>query len=117
MTRLVALYARVSSEQVQQATIDSQLSALRGRATLDGCAVLPGDEYVDNVHSCSTLRRPALERMRDRVAQGAVDTICVHSPRRNAIPPPGRSPSLARPRSRAVYAIDRDERGKIIRAS
>jgi len=32
----------------------------------------------------STLRRPALERLRDRVAQGAVDTIYIHSPDRLA---------------------------------
>ena len=62
MTKAVALYARVSSErQVQQATIESQLAALRARAASDGCVVLPNDEYVDNGHSGSTLLRPALE--------------------------------------------------------
>ncbi len=85
MTKSAALYARVSSQrQVQQATIDSQLAALRARATEEGCVVLPNDEYVDNGHSGSSLRRPALERLRDRVAQGAVDTIFVHSPDRLA---------------------------------
>jgi site-specific DNA recombinase len=85
MTKSVALYARVSSErQVQQATIDSQVAALRARATQDGFMVLPSDEYVDNGHSGSSLRRPALERLRDRVAQGAVDTLYVHSPDRLA---------------------------------
>ncbi len=85
MTNSVALYARVSSErQAQQSTIDSQIAALRVRATQDGLAVLPSDEYVDNGHSGSTLRRPALERLRDRVAQGAVDVIYVHSPDRLA---------------------------------
>jgi site-specific DNA recombinase len=85
MTKSVALYARVSSErQVQQATIESQLAALRKRAAQEGCVVLPNDEYVDNGHSGSTLRRPALERLRDRVAQGAVDLIYVHSPDRLA---------------------------------
>jgi site-specific DNA recombinase len=85
MTKAVALYARVSSErQVQQATIESQLAALRARAAADGCVVLPDDEYVDNGHSGSTLLRPALERLRDRVAQGAVDTLYVHSPDRLA---------------------------------
>jgi len=85
MTKSVALYARVSSErQVQQATIESQVAALRARVAQDGCVVLPSDEYVDNGHSGSTLRRPALERLRDRVAQGTVDTIYVHSPDRLA---------------------------------
>jgi len=85
MTKSVALYARVSSQrQVQQATIDSQLAALRARVTQEGCVVLPSDEYVDNGQSGSSLRRPGLERLRDRVAQGAVDTIYVHSPDRLA---------------------------------
>lgn len=69
MIKSVALYARVSSDrQVQQATIDSQLAALRERIAQDGFAVLPSDEYVDNGHSGSSLRRPALERLRDRAA-------------------------------------------------
>jgi len=85
MTKTVALYARVSSQrQALQATIDSQLAALRDRARQDGHVVLPSDEYVDNGHSGSTLRRPALERLRDRVAQGAVDVVYVHSPDRLA---------------------------------
>jgi site-specific DNA recombinase len=85
MIKSVALYARVSSQrQVQQATIDSQLEALRARAARDGCAVLPNDEYVDNGHSGSSLRRPSLERLRDRVAQGALDVLYVHSPDRLA---------------------------------
>src|SRR5678816_2578310 len=85
MTKSVALYARVSADrQVQQATIESQLAVLRARAVADGCVVLPSDEYVDNGHSGSTLRRPALERLRDRVVLGAVDTLYVHSPDRLA---------------------------------
>lgn len=81
----IALYARVSSErQMRQATIESQLAALRARASEDGCVVLPSDEYLDNGHSGSTLRRPALERLRDRAAQGTLDVIYVHSPDRLA---------------------------------
>ena len=85
MTKSVGLYARVSSErQAQQSTIDSQLVALRERAVQDGLVVLPSDEYIDNGYSGSTLRRPALERLRDRIAEGAVDVLYVHHPDRLA---------------------------------
>ena len=85
MTKSVALYARVSSErQAQQSTIDSQLVAVRERAVQDGFVVLPSDEYVDNGYSGSTLRRPALERLRDRIAEGSVDVVYVHNPDRLA---------------------------------
>ena len=84
-THRIALYARVSSErQAQLATIESQLCALRERARLDGCVLLPTDEYVDNGCSGSTLRRPALERLRDRLAAGEIDTIYVYTPDRLA---------------------------------
>jgi site-specific DNA recombinase len=76
----VALYARVSSErQAQQATIDSQVEALRARATADGHLVLPTDMYIDDGYSGSSLRRPELERLRDRVAEGGVEIVYVHS--------------------------------------
>jgi len=81
----IALYARVSSEQqAQQATIDSQVAALRERAGADGHAILPGDVYVDDGFSGASLIRPALERLRDRVAEGRLDVIYVHSPDRLA---------------------------------
>ncbi|MGK3960066.1 recombinase family protein [Sorangium sp. So ce118] len=81
----VALYARVSSEQqAQQATIDSQLSALRERALADGYRVLPGDVYTDDGYSGATLVRPALERLRDRIAEGSIDLLYVHNPDRLA---------------------------------
>ena len=83
--KAIALYARVSSEQqAQQATIESQLGALRERAIADGHHVLPGDEYIDNGFSGATLVRPALERLRDRIAEGAIDIIYVHHPDRLA---------------------------------
>ena len=79
----VALYARVSSErQAQQETIDSQLVALRQRATAEGCALLPDDEYVDDGYSGATLARPALERLRDRIAEGGVDRLYIDCPDR-----------------------------------
>lgn len=81
----IALYARVSSEhQAQQATIESQICALRERATADGHQVTPSDLYVDNGYSGTTLIRPALERLRDRVAEGTLDILYVSSPDRLA---------------------------------
>lgn len=81
----IAIYARVSSErQVQQATIDSQLVALRARAEADGHRILAVDEYVDEGVSGATLVRPALERLRDRVAEGGIERLYVHGPDRLA---------------------------------
>jgi site-specific DNA recombinase len=81
----VAIYARVSSEQqAQHQTIESQLAALRNRVGADGYVLLPQDRYVDDGVSGSTLVRPALERLRDRVAEGAIDILYVHSPDRLA---------------------------------
>jgi site-specific DNA recombinase len=81
----VALYARVSSEQqVQQATVASQVVALEERAKHDGYAVLPSDIFVDEGYSGATLVRPALERLRDRAAEGGIDVLYVHSPDRLA---------------------------------
>jgi len=80
-----ALYARVSSDQQAQAqTIQSQLSALRARIQADGAQLGPDSEFVDDGYRGSTLIRPELERLRDRVASGDVDRLYVHSPDRLA---------------------------------
>jgi len=81
----VGLYARVSSEQqAQQATVQSQIAALKQRAEADGHVILPNDIYVDDGFSGATLVRPALERLRDRAAEGGLDLLYVHSPDRLA---------------------------------
>ena len=81
----VALYARVSSEkQAQQATIDSQVSALRERAQVDGHVVLPQDVFIDDGYSGASLIRPGLERLRDRAAEAGLDIVYIHSPDRLA---------------------------------
>ena len=82
---VVALYARVSSEQqAQSQTIDSQLAALRERIASDGMQLLPQHEFIDCGHSGTTLLRPALERLRDAVATGDIERLYVHSPDRLA---------------------------------
>ena len=83
--KMVALYARVSSEQqAQQATVASQVAALEDRAKSDGCVVLPSDVFVDEGYSGATLVRPALERLRDRAAEGGLEVLYIHSPDRLA---------------------------------
>ncbi len=81
----VALYARVSSErQAEDHTIDSQVAALVARMAQDGLAVDPEAHFLDAGYSGATLVRPALERMRDMAAAGALDRLYVHSPDRLA---------------------------------
>ena len=81
----VAVYARVSSEQqAGESTIASQLAALETRVAADGLALLPEQRFVDDGYSGATLVRPALERLRDLAASGALDRVYVHSPDRLA---------------------------------
>ena len=79
--RNAAIYARVSSEQqAQQQTIASQVEALRQRVQQDGLTLQEELCFLDEGCSGSTLLRPALERLRDQAAAGAIDRLYVHSP-------------------------------------
>jgi site-specific DNA recombinase len=79
------LYARVSSDQQANAqTIASQVSALQERSAADGSAVPPERTFTDAGYSGATLMRPALERLRDAIALGAIERLYVHSPDRLA---------------------------------
>jgi site-specific DNA recombinase len=81
----VALYARVSSEKQAEAnTIASQVAELRRRIDQDGCTLQEDDCFVDDGVSGSILVRPALERLRDQVAHGALDRLYVLAPDRLA---------------------------------
>lgn len=80
-----ALSARVSSErQATAQTIASQFAALRERVAADECALPETMQLLDDGSSGTTLVRPALERLRDLVAAGAVDRLSLHSPDRFA---------------------------------
>ena len=80
-----AVYARVSSERQAEAhTVESQLAALRERVARDGLQLPDELQFIDEGYSGATLVRPALERLRDVVAIGAVDRLYVHSPDRLA---------------------------------
>src|SRR6266511_2404474 len=86
MTRTqAAMYARVSSERQAEAhTVESQVTALRERIARDGFHLPDELQVIDEGYSGATLVRPALERLRDAVAVGAVDRLYVHSPDRLA---------------------------------
>ena len=81
----VALYARVSSEQQAEAgTIASQIAALKQRVAEEGLTLDEELCFIDEGYSGATLVRPALERLRDLVATGAIDRLYVHCPDRLA---------------------------------
>jgi site-specific DNA recombinase len=80
-----ALYARVSSEQQALAqTIQRQVAALQARIEAAGAQLTAERQFIDEGYSGSTWVRPALERLRDRVAAGGVDRLDVHAPHRLA---------------------------------
>src|SRR6516225_2526099 len=78
-----AIYARVSSDQqAESGTIASQVAALEERIDGDGLVIDSELRFLDEGYSGSTLVRPALERLRDLAAAGAIDRLYVHSPDR-----------------------------------
>ena len=77
----IAIYARVSTEkQEKQATIQSQLSALREFATKNNHIVI--EEFTDDGYSGELLDRPALDKLRDVAKKKVFEAVLVHSPDR-----------------------------------
>src|SRR5215471_18897536 len=80
-----ALYARVSTDkQEREETVASQVDLLQQTAAARGYEVLPGNVFIDDGVSGARLDRPALERLRDLVAEGALDVVLVTAPDRLA---------------------------------
>jgi site-specific DNA recombinase len=80
-----ALYARVSGDrQVEDDTIASQLDLLDRRILSDGATVPAELRFIDDGYSGETLLRPALERLRDTAAAGAIDRLYIECPDRLA---------------------------------
>ena len=83
--RRVALYARVSSEkQAREGTIDSQVSVLRAQIESAGDELESEMVFCDDGVSGTSLVRPALERLRDQAAAGAIDRLYLLAPDRLA---------------------------------
>jgi len=80
-----ALYARVSTDkQEREETVASQVDLLHQTAEAHGYEVLPGSVFIDDGISGARLDRPALDRLRDLVAEGVFEVILVTVPARLA---------------------------------
>ena len=74
----VAIYARVSTElQAEHGySIGTQIESCRKKASNLGATVIK--EYVDDGYSGGFLERPALDQLRDAVADGLYDGVIIH---------------------------------------
>ena len=85
MVTRVAAEARVSTErQAESQTIEQQVERLHAYATQQGWALGQEQVYRDDGYSGARLDRPALDRLRDAVARGEVETLLLTSPDRLA---------------------------------
>jgi site-specific DNA recombinase len=83
MTKVAAIYARVSSDrQKENHTITSQLAALTEYAEAHGYQVPAEWRFQDEGYSGATLLRPGLEAVRDLAAAGQLQAVLVYSPDR-----------------------------------
>ena len=81
----VAFYARVSTQRQAQADgIAQQLERLQGHALAQGWTVAAEDIFRDDGYSGASLKRPGLERLRDRAALCALDRVLMTAPDRLA---------------------------------
>jgi len=83
MTKVAAIYARVSSDrQKENHTIASQLAALTEYAEAHSYQVPAEWRFQDEGYSGATLLRPGLEAVRDLAAAGQLQAVLVYSPDR-----------------------------------
>src|SRR3954451_9541430 len=81
----VALYARVSTQrQAQAQTVEQQIERLSDHARQQGWDVPLDQVFRDDGYSGASLRRPGLDRLRDRGADRALDLIVITAPDRLA---------------------------------
>ena len=81
--RMVALYARVSSDhQAKNNNVDSQIDLLKAKIEADGETLIEDMMFVDAGISGATLIRPQLERLRDTAFLGGIDLLYILAPDR-----------------------------------
>lgn len=85
MGRIAAAYARVSTDrQAEAQTIEQQIALLTAYAREHQLDLTDDHIYRDDGCSGARLDRPALDRLRDAIARGAVDVVLITSPDRLA---------------------------------
>jgi site-specific DNA recombinase len=81
----VAIYVRVSTQrQAQAQTSAQQLERLRAQLQAENYELLAQDIFDDEGYSGASLKRPALDRLRDAVAQNRFDRVLMTAPDRLA---------------------------------
>lgn len=81
--KMIAVYARVStSNQENEGTIETQLSAVRDYAKKNGFTIV--QEYLDNGWSGDNLMRPALDQLRMDAKKKIWEAILMYDPDRLA---------------------------------
>lgn len=81
----IAIYVRVSTQrQAQTQTIDQQIDRLRTHLQAQGWRLPEGDVFRDDGYSGASLKRPGLDRLRDRAAMASFDKIFITDPDRLA---------------------------------
>jgi DNA invertase Pin-like site-specific DNA recombinase len=73
----VALYARYSSDQQRDASIEDQLRLCRAQAERAGWQVV--EDFADHALSGATTKRPAFQRLNDAIKAGAFDLVLAES--------------------------------------
>ena len=81
----IAFYARVSTQrQAQAQTVEQQLDRLRRYSDEQGWAVPLEHIFRDDGYSGAWLKRPGLDRLRDRAAARNLDVVLITAPDRLA---------------------------------
>jgi len=81
----IGIYARVSTQRQAQANgLAQQLERLQAHALQQGWSVATEDIFRDDGYSGASLKRPGLERLRDRAAMRQLDCILITAPDRLA---------------------------------
>jgi len=81
----VAIYVRVSTlRQAQAQTFEQQLERLTTHVQTNGWILSPQAIYIDDGYSGSSLKRPGLDLLRDRVAAAEFDLLLITCPDRLA---------------------------------